>query len=493
MSNVGRKQAPGVYICQKCGHSIPVEELLAIRHCPKCGSKDIDVRAYTDKVICDFCGVEDPEWAYDTKPFVAEQIDPALPEANMDRGWATCAACADLIDALDQEGLTQRSVDLYEERYGKVPDFLQKNMRKWKDRLHKQFFQVLRSERIPAPDYPAWIEKHPFDRIIRGTPQPLPSLSTDRGRPWIEVIRLRTELLRFYEDRIATRYLKGFAEANGLAPSNDPEWLANYFRQNLEAAITFWVSEDMTALAEAAAERSDLQRTVLDVEDIPCPEGFVVFERSFLMHDTRGRQMSFRAVAWKLTVIKIGDAGEDQLGVMLHFYTDRREPLDDVNQQVQDRYPQGGLTLTLQLSHLTTWAIGQSWVHEQDQGDYDQQEAARMLRFIWSFWHISQQPKTATTTTATPDRATRRQAQRSSPNIDTDVQVITLRRKRKPEHATQNGDHRNYSHRFIVSGHWRNQWYPASQKHKPKYIDDYVKGPDDQPLIIKHKIYKWTR
>jgi hypothetical protein len=43
----------------------------------------------------------------------------------------------------------------------------------------------------------------------------------------------------------------------------------------------------------------------------------------------------------------------------------------------------------------------------------------------------------------------------------------------------------NYSHRFIVSGHWRNQWYASGQVHRQIWISPYVKGPEDQPLVVR--------
>ena len=36
--------------------------------------------------------------------------------------------------------------------------------------------------------------------------------------------------------------------------------------------------------------------------------------------------------------------------------------------------------------------------------------------------------------------------------------------------------------RWSVAGHWRDQWYPADGVHRPKFIESYVKGPDDKPL-----------
>ncbi len=46
---------------------------------------------------------------------------------------------------------------------------------------------------------------------------------------------------------------------------------------------------------------------------------------------------------------------------------------------------------------------------------------------------------------------------------------------------------REFSHRWLVRGHVREQWYPSEKKHHAIFIPPYVKGPDGKPLIIKPK------
>jgi hypothetical protein len=44
-----------------------------------------------------------------------------------------------------------------------------------------------------------------------------------------------------------------------------------------------------------------------------------------------------------------------------------------------------------------------------------------------------------------------------------------------------------------VRGHWRNQWYPSMQAHRPKYIPEHIKGPEDKPLIVHDKLFSVDR
>ena len=81
----------------------------------------------------------------------------------------------------------------------------------------------------------------------------------------------------------------------------------------------------------------------------------------------------------------------------------------------------------------------------------------------------------------------RRRIARDDPDLDPTVRYIDLRRAR-----TEPSDHtddeprtstREYRHRWIVRGHWRNQWYPSRNDHRPIWIDPHFAGPEDKPLL----------
>jgi hypothetical protein len=65
---------------------------------------------------------------------------------------------------------------------------------------------------------------------------------------------------------------------------------------------------------------------------------------------------------------------------------------------------------------------------------------------------------------------------------DTRVHVVILRRtQRSPTDAA--GEHpMAWSCRWIVRGHWRDQWFPSLGRHRPLWILPYEKGPEEQPL-----------
>jgi hypothetical protein len=87
----------------------------------------------------------------------------------------------------------------------------------------------------------------------------------------------------------------------------------------------------------------------------------------------------------------------------------------------------------------------------------------------------------------TAPRAAGRRIERLDPILDPTVRFIDLRRART-EPADHPGDDsgkgtREYQHRWIVRGHWRNQFYPSRNDNRPIWIDPHLAGPEDKPLL----------
>ena len=65
------------------------------------------------------------------------------------------------------------------------------------------------------------------------------------------------------------------------------------------------------------------------------------------------------------------------------------------------------------------------------------------------------------------------------------IKTVELRRTlRSPGHGQESAPV-DWSCRWIVRGHWRNQYYRKTGTHRPKFIPPYVKGPEGQPLKKK--------
>ena len=68
------------------------------------------------------------------------------------------------------------------------------------------------------------------------------------------------------------------------------------------------------------------------------------------------------------------------------------------------------------------------------------------------------------------------------------VTVVRLRRTMR-EQSTGESDV-EWHHRWMVRGHWRRQWYPSEQEHKPIYIAAFIKGPEGAPFLPPKEVVK---
>lgn len=86
---------------------------------------------------------------------------------------------------------------------------------------------------------------------------------------------------------------------------------------------------------------------------------------------------------------------------------------------------------------------------------------------------------------------------RRHPNLgqlvrDATVAFVDLRRRDVNEAERKLGETLvQWRHRWMVSGHYRNQWYPAADSHKLIWIAPHMKGPEDKPLLPK--VYQVVR
>lgn len=92
---------------------------------------------------------------------------------------------------------------------------------------------------------------------------------------------------------------------------------------------------------------------------------------------------------------------------------------------------------------------------------------------------VSQEPARA-------DRAARRRYERDH-GREPDIRVIYLRKTTRTARAgdAQTGEPLapvDWSCRWSVGGHWRQQWYAAARVHRRRWIGEYVKGPADKPF-----------
>lgn len=274
------------------------------------------------------------------------------------------------------------------------------------------------------------------------------------------------------------------------------------YRQHLlesaNTAETVWVTEEMGELLKVAAET--LPPHELHPSDVPMPRGFARFEKPIVVpvwvSDEQGWvDVPILAVMWTERMVRRSGVGKVP-GVEATWWVDPRGTYMGV--ETGNDVPRWCLDTE------SGWSYGKDWTehrHTRDTDDPPLPDDAPQdvhtwdARHLLSLWMLMKQ-RVAGATRVEASRSLRRRAVRTSPDFGV-ITVVDLRRQvvRDPDAPeTEPGEGPpEWSHRWIVSGHWRRQYYPSDGVHRPIWIAPFVKGPEDAPLILKDRVYRLVR
>ncbi|GAA1159527.1 hypothetical protein [Streptomyces javensis] len=278
-----------------------------------------------------------------------------------------------------------------------------------------------------------------------------------------------------------------------------PQALAARTAAGLRTAELSYVTSDMTALAHHAAQ--SLDNFDMRPEDLPAPTGMLAFEDPPMRYEAAGNQ-PIRLVTW----------GPWLGHLAIDYWSGTREYLDQVEaalpEYLGDTSPaESAAWLRTKFAHV---APGQMASLQPIHG-YNYQRTTliepglldlsdtppgdvALLRLIQATWLLMGQ-SIATSERVAADRASRRRIQRIDRDYGTEVRLIRLRRartERGTDPAERSGS-REYQHRWVVRGHWRDQWYSSRGAHKPIWISPYIAGPEGLPFIGGEKVMVLAR
>ena len=301
-----------------------------------------------------------------------------------------------------------------------------------------------------------------------------------------------------------SRLCDGFQ--NARFPDMPKGLVRNVVGQTMLRADPIYVSDDVMTLWEHAAESFSLE-TLLRT-DLVVPAGFAVLPRPFSMKDMKGKEVKYRVLAW-LPVSQRDtydwDQGAEGQGVWITLLSNINDIDDYWTDQHEVNSMNGETIRELALAAGQEWSLmhgspimfdtdpTKGYVIDEDgrvtEGE-DREKANQIYGHIQCFWRLMSQ------LVMTPEplpRQARRQRQRAR-RIDT-VKILKLRRYRHRMDHEGEGPGVEYSHRFIVSGHWRNQPYGSKKDryYRQIWISPYVKGPEDKPLVVKDRGVEFTR
>lgn len=306
---------------------------------------------------------------------------------------------------------------------------------------------------------------------------------TERTPTWSAALDAQLDLLRFWRSpegmstgnmvNVLPALHQGLVDFDTLTdPDNRAQVneigrkTAEEFADALDRGATYWVADEVVELLKVAGPT--LPPATLRADDLPHPAGFVWFEHPIILPPPQGLPEGAPEIGPDHIQVMQWFAGDDHVRVVPYF------------QQVLHvtRYgtPIGAVT----------WNFGEP-------APADTPAKAVLAQTMVAFWFLSQQRVVVTRRRAV-SRPARRRAERAHFQIAEDgIQVVTLRRAQREHEETTSPVEVEWASRWLVNGHWRQQWYPASEEHRPLWINPYVKGPDGAPLVLKDRVYRFAR
>lgn len=294
--------------------------------------------------------------------------------------------------------------------------------------------------------------------------------------------------------------LRGFQEAMRVV-----DWSV----KTAAVAENFYVIPEMSDLVQYSAnvlDSSDVADTTLP----PSRAGFAYFQKPLQLLDIRQSSVLVHAILWDTAI---------DGSVVVHMWNDEyREPDDAaVSRKKEDMDIPPGFSLSdknweewLKLQGRWGYAGIVVYEHGVPLGDHKlevSEEIARQYedvdgiqaepftnphRLVHAFWLLLSQTLVAREIERGDRKMARRMKKMGVPN---EVTVITFRRT--DYDPKMEGIARvEWSHRWLVRGFWR--WQPYKNEEgkwdrKRIWINPYVKGPADKPLVITQKINAFVR
>lgn len=305
------------------------------------------------------------------------------------------------------------------------------------------------------------------DRELRKLREVDPRRKLERDPDWQMTLQLLVELRETCERNPA---MMSWSTETGL------ETEVPLHPSLLEGLDPWHASAEMLDLVEHAAEQ--MPSYSLNLSDVFTATGFCVLERPFFVDHPSWGEIPIRAFIWRpapggIFILAMLDLAHDS------------SPTDIVS---EDPYRS-----RLWPAMHWQWKEGDradkvlSWVNAQEQ---ERTTLLELSKFIAALWLLSNQ-RVALVTGQKPVRALRRQAERLA--LPSTVLVVTLRRALVRE--TEGGEPHdvNWSHRWVVSGHWRRIWSKREDREVLIWVTPYIKGPEGKPLIVKDRFYKFRR
>ena len=290
-----------------------------------------------------------------------------------------------------------------------------------------------------------------------------------------EALEKQLELLKIWHgsqgEQWSARIAPGILTVERAAPTpRDVQRLEIY---ELENAECFFVARKICEVVEVAA--ATFPDIPLLPQIVPTANGWVYLEKacpvgppSQVERAVFGNPPRLKAFSWGYQgTLKDGKEYE---GIGLTYYED-------------------GMPFPYPLA-ISNWSFGVNWDSDWDKADIShttdieyevlKKRLSDMGRYIMTLFTFINQ-KLLVVSHQRTGRGARRRYEQEHGGAEAPLIRVVLLRARK---TLPSGEHHDieWSCRWLVRGHWRQQWYPSLTNHKAIWITPYVKGPEDKPL-----------
>lgn len=295
-----------------------------------------------------------------------------------------------------------------------------------------------------------------------------------------DALELRRKLLGWWAkpNEAARHWLKDLHAPEGTPRDGFGQWLSRHQQHVLAEGDLYLVSDEMTEVARAAA--LTLPTFAIEREDFPSESGVIIFHhRTCTYRSPLGGELEdLVAATWWMGEM------DGVWGAWFCFYEDRDGGTlaSSVKDPAAIRALNKAVFPRLLYQNYALAPMGQDFTSAL--------RTCPMFAHVLSAFLLMQQPLASREKARALPSDSRRAARAGI--ADTGVTVVKLRHMKS---AFEHGVARpvEWRHRWIVRGHWRNQWLPSRGVHRPTWISPHIKGPDEMPLKVTEKVNVWTR
>lgn len=302
-----------------------------------------------------------------------------------------------------------------------------------------------------------------------------------------EAITTIERIARFWRSDVALNMLATKVADGAIVETADPLGFAKRSNTLLLGILAhgspYVVSAPICNVLEVAAE--SLPEITLRPDDLPTESGYVHYERPIdlcLPQTTIDRLNVDRHVKVTGSIKLCGFAWwADETGLVLYVFA-----------ELTPAAPMPALLWSAAITFGSTWKMFNGREGGRSGVDHiDQFHLANAQRHLFTLLAFMKQRITETRAQVITNRQARKRALEL--NGQATVNVISLRQKERKPGESDEHHSIEWQCRWLVRGHWRRQYYPKSDEHRPRWIDGYVKGPEDKELVVKATAFQVVR